>query len=82
MKNLATCTLLALTAGAAYALAQDAPPTPEPIPVVRAAARWDYRVVGLTELHAGALDTARDILGSSEDPFHSVIVGIVDSVDV
>ena len=27
-------------------------------------------------------NTARDILGSSEDPFHSVIVGIVDSVDV
>ena len=38
--------------------------------------------VGDLVLAAREGNTARQILGTSADPFHSVVLGIVDSVDV
>lgn len=76
MKNLAIVALCALSASAAVLAfpgpSQEFRPFPETQDedatlVRRAAVAWDYEVVGLTDLHAGALDTAREILEGAKN---------------
>tara|TARA_R110002126_G_scaffold23750_20_gene83045 strand:+ start:23141 stop:23500 length:360 start_codon:yes stop_codon:yes gene_type:complete len=70
MKNLILGALVALPVSAAVVLALPAQePTrvaPEAITVMRAPTTWDYKVVGLTDIHAGAIDTAKAILDEAK----------------
>jgi hypothetical protein len=74
MKNLILAALVALPVSTVVVLAlpsqdpaQD-PPTSEAdaISVMRAVTVWDYKVVGLTDIHAGALETAKAILDEAK----------------
>tara|TARA_R110002072_G_scaffold131578_12_gene271175 strand:+ start:2194 stop:2586 length:393 start_codon:yes stop_codon:yes gene_type:complete len=70
MKNLILGALVALPVSAAVVLAvpaQDATSSQsEAITVMRAPTTWDYKVVGLTDIHAGAIDTAKAILDEAK----------------
>jgi len=70
MKNLILGALVALPVSAAVVLALPAqegvPSRPGAISVQRTAVAWDYKVVGLTDIHAGALDTAKAILDEAK----------------